>query len=97
MKEWIEKNFKIILVVFLVLAQFKGCRDSRKLSDIDEYLSISQEKTKQLIVLEGLKSEKRMIEATDRKILDVNRSNQIDIEIKKIEEKIKNNDEKLDK
>lgn len=97
MKEWIEKNFKIILVVFLVLAQFKGCRDSRKLNDIDEYLSISQEKTKQLIVLEGLKSEKRMIEATDRKILDVNRSNQIDIEIKKIEEKIKNNDEKLDK
>jgi hypothetical protein len=97
MKEWIEKNFKIILVVFLVLAQFKGCRDSRKLNDINEYLSISQEKTKQLIVLEGLKSEKRMIEATDRKILDVNRSNQIDIEIKKIEEKIKNNDEKLDK
>lgn len=97
MKEWIEKNFKIILVVFLVLAQFKGCRDSRKLNDINEYLSISQEKTKQLIVLEGLKSEKRMIEATDRKILDVNRSNQIDIEIKKIEENIKKNDEKLDK
>jgi len=97
MKEWIEKNFKIILVVFLILAQLKGCRDSRKLNEINEYLSISQEKTKQLIVLEGLKSEKRMIEATDRKILDINRSNQIDIEIKKIEEKIKKDDEKLDK
>lgn len=97
MKKWIDENFKLILVVFLVLVQLKGCRDSRKLNDINEYLLISEEKTKQLIVLEGLKSEKRMIEATNRKILDVNRSNQIEIEIKNIEEKIKKNDEKLDK
>jgi hypothetical protein len=34
---------------------------------------------------EGLKSEKRMIQATDRKMLDVSRQTQIDEELKKIE------------
>ena len=35
--------------------------------------------------IEGLKSEKRMIQATDRKILDVQRQNEIEKEINKIE------------
>mgnify|MGYP000892579137 CR=1 FL=1 len=35
--------------------------------------------------IEGLKSEKRMIQATDRKILDVQRQTQIEQEIKKLE------------
>jgi hypothetical protein len=32
--------------------------------------------------IEGLKSEKRMIQSTDRKILDVNRMSEIDKELK---------------
>ena len=40
--------------------------------------------------IEGLKSEKRMIQATDRRIYDVNRQNQIEIEIKELEEKNNN-------
>jgi hypothetical protein len=39
-----------------------------------------------MLKVEGLKAEKRMIQATDRKILDVNRQTQIDEEIKKLEE-----------
>ena len=39
--------------------------------------------------IEGLKSEKRMIQATDRKILDVNRQTEIDNEISKLENSIK--------
>jgi hypothetical protein len=39
--------------------------------------------------IEGLKSEKRMIQSTDRKILDVNRQTQIDEEINKLEKNIK--------
>ena len=39
--------------------------------------------------IEGLRSEKRMIQATDRKMLDVQRQTQIDEEIKKLEETIK--------
>lgn len=37
--------------------------------------------------IEGLKSEKRMIQSTDRKILDVNRQSEIDKEIQKLESK----------
>ncbi len=39
--------------------------------------------------IEGLKAEKRMIQATDRKILDVQRQTQIEEEIKVLESKIK--------
>jgi hypothetical protein len=39
--------------------------------------------------IEGLKSEKRMIQSTDRKILDVNRQTQIDNEISSLEAKMK--------
>ena len=42
-----------------------------------------------IIQIEGLKSEKRMIQSTDRKILDVNRQNEIDKEIKNLELKFK--------
>lgn len=37
------------------------------------------------IKIEGLKSEKRMIQSTDRKILDVNRQTEIDKELSKLE------------
>jgi hypothetical protein len=37
------------------------------------------------IKIEGLKSEKRMIQSTDRKILDVNRQSEIDKEISNLE------------
>jgi hypothetical protein len=39
--------------------------------------------------IEGLKSEKRMIQASDRKILDVQRQTEIDNEITKLENTIK--------
>jgi len=41
--------------------------------------------TKTDLRIEGLKSEKRMIQSTDRKLLDVNRQSQIDAELKKLE------------
>jgi hypothetical protein len=34
--------------------------------------------------IEGLKAEKRMIQATDRKMLDVQRQSQIDAELKRL-------------
>jgi hypothetical protein len=37
------------------------------------------------IKIEGLKAEKRMIQATDRKILDVNRQAEIDKELQQLE------------
>ena len=40
--------------------------------------------TKKDLQIEGLKSEKRMIQATDRKMLDVQRQTEIDKEIEKL-------------
>ena len=37
--------------------------------------------------IEGLKSEKRMIQSTDRKMMDLQRQAEIDREIKRLEEK----------
>jgi hypothetical protein len=41
--------------------------------------------TKKDLQIEGLKTEKRMIQSTDRKILDVQRQSAIDEELKKLE------------
>jgi hypothetical protein len=38
-----------------------------------------------MLKIEGLKTEKRMIQSTDRKILDVNRQSEIDKEIQELE------------
>jgi len=38
-----------------------------------------------MLIIEGLKAEKRMIQSTDRKILDVNRQSEIDKELQKLE------------
>jgi hypothetical protein len=43
--------------------------------------------TKKDLQLEGLKSEKRMIQSIDRKLLDVNRQSEIDKEIEKLQSK----------
>jgi hypothetical protein len=40
--------------------------------------------------IEGLRTEKRMIQSSDRKILDVNRQSDIDKEIEKIEKESEN-------
>jgi len=45
----------------------------------------SQEQFEKSLRIEGLKSEKRMIQATDRKILDVQRQTEIDNEISRLE------------
>jgi hypothetical protein len=45
---------------------------------------LKQELQKEIKV-EGLKVEKRMIQSTDRKILDVNRQGEIDKEIQQLE------------
>ena len=41
--------------------------------------------TKKDLQIEGLKTEKRMIQSTDRKILDVNRQSEIDKEIQSLQ------------
>jgi len=94
MPEWVNKYFPIILVVLLLLAGFKSCVDGRKMDKIlTEIKSVkaevnaikdstySKSEFDIRLRISGLESEKRMIQATDRKMLDVQRQNAIELEI----------------
>ena len=95
MKNFIQKNFTIIVLVIALLGLFKSCGDGRELSKMRKEIESIKDSThtkEEMDVrlrIEGLKSEKRMIQATDRKILDVTRQTQIDNEITKLENSIK--------
>jgi hypothetical protein len=95
MKKFIENNFTVIVLVIALLGLLKGCGDGREVSKIRKEIESIKDSTytkNELDVklrIEGLKSEKRMIQATDRKILDVNRQTEIDNEITKLENTIK--------
>lgn len=86
-----KHGIKIILIL-LVLTYFKSCSVNSELKKVKKELQteksiIESLPTKKDLEIEGLKSEKRMIQSTDRKILDVNRQTQIDEEIKKLQSK----------
>lgn len=90
MKNFIEKNFIVIALILSILTFFKGCGDTRELSRLRKEVEIIKDSTytkKELSVelkIMGLEAEKRMIQATDRKMLDVQRQTQIEGEIKKL-------------
>lgn len=94
MKQFVEKNFTIIVLVIALLTFFKGCSDSREIAkiknDIKQIKDSTYTKTELNIVLqiEGLKSEKRMIQATDRKMLDVQRQTEIDNSISTLQKQV---------
>lgn len=95
MKKFIENNFVMIVFAIALLTFLKGCSDSREISVIKNEIRTIKDstytKTELAIILkiEGLRSEKRMIQATDRKMLDVQRQTQIDEELKALEKLIK--------
>lgn len=95
MKNFIQNNFTIIVLVISLLALFKSCSDSRELNKIKKEITAIKDstytKTELSIELKisGLEAEKRMIQATDRKMLDVQRQTEIDNEINALKSKIK--------
>ena len=95
MKNFIKTNFTIIVFVITLLGLLKSCGDGRELSKMRKEIESIKDSTftkNELNVklqIEGLKSEKRMIQSTDRKILDVNRQTEIDNEITKLQNNIK--------
>ncbi len=94
MKKFVENNFTVIVLVIALLTFFKGCSDSREITKIKNEIKTIKDSTyskKELNIvleIEGLKSEKRMIQATDRKILDVQRQTKIDQEITELEKEL---------
>jgi len=93
MKNFVEKHFTIIVLVIAILGLLKGCNDGRELSKLRKDVGAIKDSTytKQELNAElkimGLESEKRMIQATDRKLLDVQRQTEIEEEIKKLKNK----------
>lgn len=80
----------VTALMFLLLVQ--NCNQNSNIKSIKkEIVHVRQAndsiatQLKNEIRIEGLKSELRMIQATDRKILDVQRQNQIEAEIKSTE------------
>ena len=90
MKKFIQNNFTVIVLVIALLGFFKSCGDSRDLSKIKKEIQTIKDSTytkdqlQRQLRISGLESEKRMIQATDRKLLDVRRQTEIEDEIKRL-------------
>ena len=88
-------------LIFLmdVLVYFKSCGVDSELNRVKKELKIEHESTAEIkavlkelpnktdLRIEGLKAEKRMIQGTDRKMLDVQRQNEIERLIDELEAK----------
>jgi len=88
---FIGKNFNYIVLGLLVILFLRTCNsDTKSINKRIDALTIKVDSlqstavTKKDLQIEGLKTEKRMIQSTDRKILDVNRQSEIDKEIEKL-------------
>lgn len=87
MIQYIKTNF--VMVGLVLLTFLSTCSNSSNVKSLKkEIIRLEHKNDSMNIVLitnlqiEGLKSEKRMIQSTDRKILDVNRMSEIDKELK---------------
>jgi hypothetical protein len=93
MKKFIENNFVVIVLVIALLTFFKGCGDTKELSKIKNDIKTIKDSTytkdelNRQLRISGLEAEKRMIQATDRKLLDVRRQTEIEDEIKRLNTK----------
>ena len=98
-KEFFKENVNYIVFCMVLIVFLKTCKTNGKVENVEKKLNATTDKIDSLqksihsmnerltkeIKIEGLKSEKRMIQSTDRKILDVNRQTEIDKEISNLE------------
>lgn len=90
----LNKHFTKIVLVMLLLLFMRTCNsDVRSLNKRIDKMSNKVDSLEMMIVthedlrLEGLRAEKRMIQSTDRKMLDVTRQAEIDKQINALENK----------
>jgi hypothetical protein len=86
---FLENHGTKIVLVLLLLTYMKSCSIDSEVSKLKKEAKANQEiintlPTAKQLQIEGLKVEKRMIQATDRKMLDVQRQNVIEKEIEKL-------------
>jgi hypothetical protein len=90
----LNHHFEKIALVFILVIFLQECSNSSKLNNLEKKVKIANARLDSLctrdelvksLEIEGLKAEKRMIQSTDRRMMDVNRQAEIDGLIKKIE------------
>lgn len=93
MKKFIETNFTVIVLVIALLSFFRSCSETRDVTKIKREIQTIKDSTftkdeiRRELKISGLEAEKRMIQATDRKLLDVRRQTEIEEEIKRLNQK----------
>ena len=96
---FLTKHGMKVVLVLLILTYFKSCSVDSEVTRVKKELRATQEEINQIdsaiselptavdMQIEALKAEKRMIQATDRKMLDVQRQNAIEKEIDALQSK----------
>lgn len=86
-----KDKLNIAILVILCFILFKTCtlstsKVNKKLVQIETRIDSLEQNmaSKKDLQIEGLKNEKRFIQATDRKMLDVQRQTEIDKELEKL-------------
>ena len=92
MNNFFKEHGNKIIIGLLVLVYFKSCGNGSDIKTLRKEVARLEAKVDSLptdndIRIEGLKVEKRMIQSTDRRILDVDRQSEIDKEIGSVKEK----------
>lgn len=90
MRQIIKNYFTEIVLFVLIMTLFSVCTTKNQISRINKDIGYIRDSTytkveldKKLTIM-GLEAEKRMIQATDRSMLDVSRQSAIDDELKKL-------------
>ena len=85
-KHYRKVFFFLLLVIFMNTCGNPNKVTNKRLDALTTKIDSLQSTTasKKELQIEGLKAEKRMIQSTDRKMLDVNRQAEIDKEIEKL-------------
>jgi len=90
--QFLDNHYRKIFLALLLMIFVNTCGNPSKTTnrridkvaaELDSLESVVA--TKKDLQIEGLKSEKRMIQSTDRKMMDVQRQTAIDEEIKSLE------------
>lgn len=92
LNQFLAKHGSKVIIVLLLLTYMKSCSVDSELTRVKKELKAQADVINSLptandVKIEGLKVEKRMIQATDRKMLDVQRQNAIEKEIAELEGK----------
>lgn len=92
LNQFLAKHGTKVILVLLLLTYMKSCSVDSELTLVKKEFRAQKEiidalPTRTDVKVEGLKVEKRMIQATDRKMLDVQRQNAIEKEIAELQAK----------